>query len=99
MANNIERQRFGHLPDGNDVDAVVLRNADGLSAKILTYGATLTALEVPDRNGRSRNVVLGFETLDDYRQARGHLGGVIGRYANRLRNGRFTLDGREVQVS
>ncbi len=99
MVNSIERQQFGHLPDGGDVGAVVLRNANGLSAKILTYGATLAALEVPDRDGRSRNVVLGFETLGDYRQARGHLGGVIGRYANRLRNGRFTLDGRDVQVS
>ncbi|TWS97605.1 aldose epimerase family protein [Reyranella sp. CPCC 100927] len=99
MVNSIERRRFGHLPDGDDVDAVVLRNANGLRAKILTYGATLAVLEVPDRDGRSRNVVLGFATLDDYRQARGHLGGVIGRYANRLCNGRFTLDGRDVRVS
>jgi len=99
MANSIERQKFGRLPDGGDVDAVVLRNADGFCARILTYGATLAALEVPDRDGRSRNVVLGFETLDGYRQARGHLGGVIGRYANRLCNGRFTLEGVDIQVS
>lgn len=99
MANSIDRQRFGRLPDGGDVDAVVLRGTGGLTARILTYGATLAGLEVPASDGRSRNVVLGFETLDAYRQARGHFGGVIGRYANRLRDGRFTLEGRDVQVS
>ncbi|MEN3745690.1 aldose epimerase family protein [Sphingomonas sp. HF-S3] len=67
-------------------------------AELLTLGATLRRLEVPDRTGRSANIVLGLADLDDYRGAPRYLGSVVGRYANRIAGGRFALDGREVRL-
>lgn len=96
--DGIERTRFGEMPDGRAVDAIALRHAGGLRARILTYGATLAALDVPCRDGGHRSVVLGLPTLGAYRRA-GYIGAAIGRYANRIRNGRFTLDGIEHHVS
>ncbi|TXL77695.1 galactose mutarotase [Vineibacter terrae] len=93
------RDRFGTLAAGDDVDVVTLASTDGLRARILTYGATLAALDVPDGSGRSRSIVLGFTTLEDYCRARGHLGGTIGRFANRIAAGRFRLDGVDHALS
>ena len=98
MTESIERVRFGASADGSVVDAFTLRHASGLRARILTYGATVAALEVPVSDGGRHNVVLGFPTLDGHCRA-GYFGSAIGRYANRIRNGRFTLDGADHQVS
>jgi aldose 1-epimerase len=72
--------------------------SDQLRARILDYGATLMSLETPDRRGALGDVVLGFDDPERYRGPHPHFGGVVGRYANRIAHGRFTLDGRSFQL-
>ena len=88
----------GKLADGTEVKMLTLRNRHGMQAKIIEYGATLTELMVPDRQGKLANVVLGSDQLDAYVQGF-PAASVIGRYANRIRGAKFLLDGQVVQVS
>ncbi len=87
------RDLFGHLPDGTAVERFRLRGADGFEAAIITHGAAVQALHVPDRTGRLADVVLGHEELAPYVETRRFFGATIGRYANRIAGGAFTLDG------
>ncbi|HSI17149.1 MAG TPA: aldose epimerase family protein, partial [Sphingomonas sp.] len=87
------RAGAGRLSDGTAVESVTLSNARGMSARILTYGATLQALLVPDARGALADVVLGHDDVAGYEAARGFLGVTVGRYANRIARGRFMLDG------
>ncbi|HZS81352.1 MAG TPA: aldose epimerase family protein [Stellaceae bacterium] len=89
----MQRDRFGVTDDGTPVDRYILANARGMRVSILTYGAVIAALEVPDRDGRPANVVLGLPTLEDYLRRSPHFGALTGRFANRIANGRFALDG------
>lgn len=89
----IESTPFGMLPEGEEVERFRLRNTAGVEASIITYGATLTALTVPDRDGLMEDVVLGHETLSGYLEANPYFGSIVGRYANRIAGGTFTLDG------
>src|SRR5207253_5639864 len=89
---SVERSNFGTLDDGTVIESFTLRNAKGAMARVITYGATLTELRVPDRKGELDDVVLGFDNLESYRGPHPHFGGTIGRYANRIAKGRFTLD-------
>jgi len=84
---------FGTTMDGQRVDQFVLTNTKGASVRLITYGARVTHLFVPDRSGHMGDVVLGFDTLDQYEQARPYFGCVAGRVCNRIANGKFTLDG------
>lgn len=88
-----QRMTAGVLSDGRQVEAVELSNGLGISARILTYGATLQSLIVPDRDGRLADIVLGHDTPAGYEARRDYLGVTIGRFANRIAHGRFTLDG------
>lgn len=90
---NIERKYFGTLATGEEVDLYVLRSAD-LFLGITTYGATLVSLLVPGRSGRD-DVILGFSTLGPYTRKHPFLGSTVGRYANRIAGGRFSLSGKE----
>lgn len=90
---------FGKLPDGTEIEAYTLHNARGASAKILSYGATLAELWVPDRTGKQGDVVLGFDSLQGYLGDHPHFGGIIGRFANRIAKGKFTLDGKEYSLA
>ena len=96
-----EQHEFGKLPDGTAVQQFTLRNARGTVAKIITYGAIIAALEVPDRNGSATNVLLGADSLDRYLGGRGSVPGavVLGRVANRIANASFTIDGVEYKVT
>jgi aldose 1-epimerase len=89
---------FGHMPSGEPVFRVSL-GGDRLRAQLLTYGAVLQTLEVPDREGMLANVVLGFGTLAEYLANGGHFGAVPGRYAGRIDHGRFMLDGVQYQLA
>jgi aldose 1-epimerase len=91
----IEKKPFGKTADGKDVDLYVLTNAHGMKAKVITYGAILTELDVPDRDGRTADVVLGFDDLKGYLGAHPFFGATVGRVANRIAKGKFTLDGKE----
>jgi aldose 1-epimerase len=92
---DIQRLEFGQLPDGQTVDLYVLTNGNRMEARLITYGATLVSLSVPDREGNFADVTLGFDSLDGYLAAPPYFGATVGRYANRIAKGRFTLDGIE----
>jgi aldose 1-epimerase len=94
----ITKAEFGKLPDGTVIESYTLHNIHGASAKIITLGATLTELLVPDENGKLGDVVLGFDNLKGYEGAHPFFGVTVGRYANRIANGKFTLDGKEYQL-
>jgi aldose 1-epimerase len=103
-APSITSAPFGNA-NGRPVDLYTLRNEMGMVVAVMTYGATITELQTPDRDGHAANVVLGFPTLSDYVAKNSpstgggpYFGSIIGRYANRIANGRFTLDGRTHQV-
>ena len=93
-----QAQDWGRTRGGVAVQKVVLRNALGMQVAYVDYGATLTAIVVPDRRGRRRNVVLSLPALAALEANRHRYGAEIGRYAGRIGGGRFTLDGHEVRL-
>ena len=95
----VTKESFGETKQGEAVDLYTLTNDSGLSAKIITYGATLIAVEMPDREGNVENVTLYLESLADYEAGHPFFGSVVGRYANRIGNARFTLDGVEYTLA
>jgi aldose 1-epimerase len=97
-SNAIERTAFGRLRDGTPVEQYTLVNARGLRARVITYGAIITELSVPDRNGKFISVVHGSDQLASYKPDF-PAAAVMGRVANRIAHGRFTLDGQRYQLS
>jgi len=93
MQATLDKSPFGNLPDGTAVDLYTLKNAHGLTMKVMTYGAIITALQTPDRHGQLGDIVLGFDNLEGYLKGHPYFGAVVGRYANRIAKGRFTLEG------
>ncbi len=89
---------FGALPDGDGVVAVTLTNANGMRVRLLSYGASIQAVEVPDRHGRRGDVALGHSALSEYLDQPQYLGSTVGRVANRIAGGQFVLDGRRHAV-
>ena len=92
---SIVKEKFGTFPCGKEVYSYTLKNANGMTVKILEYGAVINEINVPDKNGVYADVVGGYGSLESYARADGYQGAVIGRIANRIKNGRFTLDGKE----
>lgn len=91
----VKREILGKTPDGTIVEAFTLRSAPGMEVRAMTYGAIITSLRVPDRDGRFDDVALGYENLDGYiKNNSPHFGAIVGRYANRIANASFTLDGK-----
>jgi aldose 1-epimerase len=87
------REPFGKSPEGRQVDLYTLTNISGIRARIISFGAILVSLEVPDRNGNLADVTLGFDKLDGYLGVHPYFGATVGRYANRIGKAKFTLDG------
>jgi aldose 1-epimerase len=94
MRPSVQVSDFGKLPDGRPVALFTLTNANGLVAKVTDYGTIITELRVPDRAGKSGDIVLGFDNLAQYLQTHPYFGATVGRVANRIAKGRFTLDGK-----
>jgi aldose 1-epimerase len=92
-ADGITRSAFGRLPGGTTVDLYRLRNRHGMEARIATYGGIVTYLTAPDRHGHYADVVLGYDSLDGYLKSSPYFGALIGRYANRIARGAFSLNG------
>jgi aldose 1-epimerase len=90
---DVTRAPFGNLPDGTPVEIFTLTNGRGLKARLMTYGATLVSLGLPDRTGAPADCVLGYDSLDGYLKSSPYFGAIVGRYGNRIAKGRFTLDG------
>jgi aldose 1-epimerase len=95
FAAAVERRGYGTTKDGEKVEAFTLTSSTGASATIVTYGATVTELKVPDKNGAMGDVVLGFDNLQQYEKESPYFGCVVGRVGNRIAKGKFTLEGKE----
>ena len=92
------RSLAGLLKSGATAEVVVLKNRAGVTARVLTYGATLQSLIAPDRRGRMADIVLGHDTVQEYEAKQDFFGVTVGRFANRIAKGRFTLDGQTFQL-
>lgn len=98
MTATITESPFGTLPDGREATLYTLTNANGMIAKISNLGGVITELHVPDRDGVLADVCHGFDNVTPYMGDSHYFGALIGRYGNRIANGRFTLDGVEYQL-
>ncbi len=96
---NAHKEPFGQTAEGQDVTLYTLTNSKGLRARITNFGAALVSLHVPDRNGSLDDVVLGFDNLQGYVEQNAYIGVAVGRYANRIGQGKFTLDGVEYTLA
>lgn len=97
--NKYHSSPFGNLSDGRPAHLITLKNQSGAIAKITNYGAALVELWMPDRNGKFANVILGYDNLNDYESHTACFGATIGRFANRIANGKFSLNQQEYQLS
>ncbi len=95
----IDKEEFGKLNDGREVYIYILKNKSGAEAKIINYGATVVSLMMPDRNGKYADIVLGYDSLDNYVNGSSYFGAIVGRYANRIAKGKITLAGKDYQLS
>ena len=98
LCGTVDRKPFGQMPDGTAVEAITLANARGMKATILTLGATVQSVIAPDRTGKPGDVVLGYDDLAGYIAKPNYFGATVGRVANRIAKGRFTLDGKAYQT-
>ena len=98
-AADARREPFGTLADGRPVEAVVLTNKAGIRVKIMTLGAAIQSLSVPDRAGHDGDVVLGFDSAREYLQFPSYFGATVGRFANRIAKGHFSLDGKSYTLA
>jgi aldose 1-epimerase len=96
---SVEKKAYGKTPDGVAVEEYVLTNGSGARAKIITYGALLTELDVPDRDGKLGDVVLGFDNLKDYLAGHPYFGATVGRVGNRIAGAEFTLGGKKYKLA
>ena len=95
----VTKREFGTMPDGQKVYCWTITAESGLQAEVLDYGVTIRTLIVPDRNGKPVDVVLGYDSLEEYRSHRGCLGATVGRFANRIGKATFTLNGIEYKLA
>jgi len=96
---NVQKLKFGTHPSGKDISLYDITNSNGLNVKIIDYGGIITHLNVPDKNGKTGDIVLGFDTLGEYMAEHPYFGGIIGRCANRISNGKFSIDGIEYRLA
>jgi len=89
----IEKHDFGVTPEGKEVVQYTLKNTNGIAITIITYGGIITSLKTPNKDGVSEDIVLGYNSLDDYIKSSPYFGAIIGRYGNRIAKGKFTLNG------
>jgi aldose 1-epimerase len=98
MPNQITQRLYGITDEGQVVTEFTLTNSHGLVMKVINYGCTITSLMIPDRNGVLGDIVLGFDDLEGYLKSDQSMGCVVGRYANRIADGKFSMDGKEYQL-
>jgi len=95
---DIIRTPYGTTTKGEAIDRFLLKNRTGIEVGIINYGGIITSLRVPDKQGEFDDVVLGYDTLSEYEACPAHFGCITGRYANRISNGQFTIDGQSYQL-
>lgn len=96
---SIQSNVFGTTPEGQDVTKYTLTNSHGNSVSVMTWGASLLDVNVPDRDGKRANVNLAFDTLEPYLDGHPYFGSTVGRFCNRIEEGKFTIDGKDYQVT
>src|SRR5665213_3689304 len=99
-ATTVTKADFGKLSDGRAVDVYTLKDAD-LTVRVATYGARIVSLDAKDRNGKMADVVLGYDSVAGYvaeGAVKTYFGAIVGRYGNRIRGGKFSIDGHEYQI-
>jgi len=104
IKDNSVKDLFGFLPDSEEIYASVLTNKNGMELKVITYGATITALKIPLKNGEIVDVVLGFDTLESYIKSfhlvsPPYMGATVGRYAGRIDNSAFNLNDKKIRLN
>lgn len=99
MKPTVQKSGFGKLADGASADLYTLTNTHGLIAKITNYGTIITELHVPDRQGKLGDIVLGFDNLAQYLRGHPYFGCTVGRFANRIAKGQFTLEGKTYKLA
>jgi aldose 1-epimerase len=95
----VEKSFFGMTPQGDSVMLFTLKNERDITITITNYGGIITGIHTPDKNGKSTNIVLGFDHLEQYLAGHPFFGAIVGRYGNRIANARFTLDGKTYQLA
>ena len=91
---------FGHLEDGREALIYTLSNANGVTAEITNYGATLVSLKAPDRDGTIEDLLHGYDSVDGYAGSKNpYFGASVGRFGNRIKGGKFTLDCKDYILS
>ena len=96
---SVKKEAYGKLPSGEVVDVYTLTNAAGLEARVMTFGATLLTMKTPDRNGRLDSVTLHLDSLEEYVKGHPLFGSTVGRYANRIANATFVIDGTRFNLA
>jgi aldose 1-epimerase len=94
----IQKQAFGRLADGKEADLYTLTNAKGMEVKITNFGGNVVSVLAPDKNGKTADVVMGYDSLKGYEANPTFFGSIIGRYANRIAGGSFKLEGKTVRL-
>jgi aldose 1-epimerase len=97
--NELTEKIHGTMPDGREIRIFTLTNQNGLKAKVTEYGAILVSMEVPDKTGKIEDLTHGYDTLEGWLTNNSYLGATIGRFGNRIKDGKFTLDGKEYQLA
>ena len=94
----VHREQFGETRLGQPVDKIVLTNANGVRLEAIEYGAIISRIYTPDRNGKSENIVLGYDTLEEYEDCEFYIGAAIGRFAGRIANAQYFVAGHHVKL-
>jgi aldose 1-epimerase len=94
LASEVKQERYGRMPDGREANIYTLINKNGLKARVTEYGAILVSMEVPDKHGKSADITHGYDTLDGWLTNTSYFGSTVGRFGNRIKDGKFTLDGK-----
>jgi aldose 1-epimerase len=95
----VNKAPFGKTPDGTSVEIYMLRNKNGVEARIVTYGGILVSLKTPDKSGNFADIVLGYDNLEGYLKRNPYFGALVGRYGNRIAKGRFSLNGNTYSLA
>jgi aldose 1-epimerase len=99
LSTHMKKQFFGMTPEGQEVHKYILKNVNGVEVHVINYGGIITHLIAPDKNGKLEDIVLGYDKLEGYLNESPYFGAIVGRYGNRIRNGRFSLDGETYQLA
>lgn len=97
-AMTITKSDFGKTPDGKTVEKYTMKNANGMTLDVITYGGIITSWTAPNKDGQYENIVLGYDNLEQYIENNPYFGAIIGRFGNRIANGKFSIDGTTYEL-